>query len=207
MGPFFTWLVGLIIIGFFLFITVVYSFSFARLLFVSGLDRRLPPVVSRVNRNQVPQVAIIVQAVLAGIITLITFMVVPYIVQGDAASLSSRVYLVFQAAITVVWCVSMVFLFVDILYIIRKFPDVFAARRIAHPALFWVCSIVGAISSFFGMWTVFANPFSPQLFGKADWWHTVLAIAAISLAIVPVLCVVGARTARAAPAPPLPSTP
>jgi hypothetical protein len=134
-------------------------------------------------------------------------MVVPYVVSGDAASLSSRVYLVFQGAITVVWCVSMVFLFVDILYIIRKFPGVFAARRIAHPAIFWVCSIIGAISSFFGMWTVFANPFSTQLFGKADWWHTVLAISVVSLAIVPVLYVVGARTARAAPAPPMPAAP
>jgi amino acid transporter len=205
MGPFFKWLVGLIFIGFFLFITVVYSYSFARLLFVSGLDRRLPAVVSKVNRYRVPHIAIIVQAALATIITLITFMIVPYVVRGNAADLSSRVYFVFQGAITVVWCASMVFLFVDILYIIRKFPAVFAARRIAHPALFWVCSIIGAISSFFGMWTVFANPFSPQLFSKADWWHTVLAIAAISLAIVPVLYLVGARTARAAPAPPTPA--
>ena len=207
MGPFFKWVVGLIFIGFFVFITVVYSYSFARLLFVSGLDRRLPAVVSRVNRYQVPHVAIIVQAVLAAIITVITFMVVPYIVRGDVASLSSRVYLVFQAAITVVWCVSMVFLFVDILYIIRKFPAVFAARRIAHPGVFWVCSIIGAVSSFFGMWTVFANPFSPQLFSKDDWWHTVLIISVVSLAVVPVLYVVGARTARAAPAPPAPATP
>lgn len=204
MGPVFKWLVGLIFIGFFLFITVVYSFSFARLLFVSGLDRRLPAAVSRVNRNRVPHVAITVQAVLAGIITVIVFMVVPAIVRGDAADLSNRVYLVFQGGITVIWCVSMVFLFVDILYLIRKFPAIFAARRIAHPALFWVCSVIGAISSFFGMWTVFTNPFSTQLFGKTDWWHAVLAIALASLAMVPVLYVVGARTARATPAPPAP---
>lgn len=201
MGPFFKWLVGLIFIGFFVFITVVYSFSFARLLFVSGLDRRLPPVVSRVNRYQVPHIAILVQAVLAGIITLITFMLVPALVKGDAASLSSRVYLVFQGAITVVWCVSMVFLFVDILYIIRKFPIAFSQRRIAHPALFWICSVIGAISSFFGMWTVFTNPFSTQLFGKADWWHAVLGISLGSLAIVPVAYLLGTRTARETPTP------
>ncbi|HCG00407.1 MAG TPA: gamma-aminobutyrate permease-like transporter, partial [Chloroflexi bacterium] len=53
MGTFFEWVVGLIIIGFFVFITVVYNYSFARLLFVSGLDKRLPPVVSRVNKAQV----------------------------------------------------------------------------------------------------------------------------------------------------------
>ena len=202
MGGFMKWLVGLIFIGFFVFITVVYSFSFARLLFVSGLDRRLPPGVSRVNRYRVPHVAIIVQAILGGIITVATFMIFPAIVQGSAADLSSRVYLVFQAAITVIWCVSMVFLFVDILYIIRKFSGVFSQRKIAHPAVFWVCSIIGAISSFFGIWTVFTNPFSTQLFGKADWWHAVLAVAAVSLAIVPVLYVIGARTAKDVPLPP-----
>ena len=202
MGPIMKWLVGLIFVGFFVFITVVYSFSFARLLFVSGLDRRLPPGVSRVNRYRVPHVAIIVQAILGGIITVATFMIFPAIVQGSAADLSSRVYLVFQAAITVIWCISMVFLFVDILYIIRKFSGVFSQRKIAHPAVFWVCSIIGAISSFFGIWTVFTNPFSTQLFGKADWWHAVLAVAAVSLAIVPLLYVIGARTAKDVPLPP-----
>jgi amino acid transporter len=202
MGPIFKWLVGLIFIGFFIFITVVYNYSFARLLFVSGLDRRMPPALSRVNRYRVPYVAIIVQSVLAAIITVITFMVFPYVSGGNAADLSSRVYLVFQAAITVIWCVSMVFLFVDIIYIIRKFSGVFAERRIAHPAVFWVCSVIGAISSLFGMWTVFTNPFSTQLFSKADWWHAVLAVAALSLAVVPILYVVGARSAREAPLPP-----
>jgi hypothetical protein len=147
-------------------------------------------------------VAIIVQALLAAIITVITFMIVPAIVGGSSADLSSRVYLVFQAAITVIWCVSMVFLFVDIIYIIRKFSDVFQERRIAHPAVFWACSVIGAISSLFGMWTVFTNPFSTQLFGKADWWHAVLAVAALSLAVVPILYVIGTRSAREAPLPP-----
>jgi glutamate:GABA antiporter len=199
MGPVAEWFVGLVFMGFFVFITVVYSFSFARLLFVSGLDRRLPAVLSRVNKQRVPHVAITVQAVLAGIITVVTFAVYPSLVKGSAADLSSRVYLVFQAAITVIWCVSMVFLFVDVLVIIRRFPDAFAARRIAHPALFWICSIVGAVASFFGMWTVFTNPFSTQLFGKSDWWHAVLAVSLASLAIVPLLYLLGTRTSRPAP--------
>jgi amino acid transporter len=202
MGAALKWLVGLIFIGFFVFITVVYNYSFARLLFVSGLDRRMPPIVSRVNRNRVPFVAIIIQSVLAAVITVITFMIFPAVAGGNAADLSSRVYLVFQAAITVIWCVSMVFLFVDILYIIRKFSDVFEERKIAHPSVFWVCSIIGAISSLFGMWTVFTNPFSSQLFSKTDWWHAVLSVAVLSLAVVPILYLVGTRTARRAPLPP-----
>jgi amino acid transporter len=201
MGPIVSGLVGVIFIGFFVFITVVYSFSFARLLFVSGLDRRLPPSVSKVNRNKIPYVAIIVQAVLAGIVTIISFMVYPYVVPGNAADLSSRIYLVFQAAITVIWCVSMVFLFIDILYIMRKFSNEFTKRKIAHPAVFVVCSVIGAIASFFGMWTVFTNPFSTQLFSKADWWHAVAAVTILSLAVVPVIYVIGTRTAASSPLP------
>jgi amino acid transporter len=203
MGPIISGLVGVIFISFFVFITVVYSFSFARLLFVSGLDRRLPPTLSSVNKAKIPHVAIIVQAVLASIVTVITFMVVPYVVLrgGNAADLSSRVYLVFQAAITVIWCVSMVFLFVDILYIMSKFRSEFRERRIAHPAVFWVCSLIGAVSSLFGMWTIFTNPFSPQLFSKADWWHAVLAITVLSLAVVPLIYLIGTSSARSAPLP------
>ena len=202
MGPIVSGLVGLIFIGFFLFITVVYSFSFARLLFVSGLDRRLPPTLSRVNRWRIPYLAIVVQSLLAAVVAVLTFFVYPAVVPGDAGALSSRVYLVFQAAITVIWCVSMLFLFVDILYIIRKFSTEFTARRIAHPAVFWVCSVIGAISSFFGMWTVFANPFAPQLFSKDDWWHAVLGITLVSLAVIPIAYVIGRRVSAEAELPP-----
>jgi amino acid transporter len=201
MGPILSGLVGIILIGFFVFNTIVYSYSFARLLFVSGLDRRLPPALSRVNRAKIPYVAIIVQAVLAGALTVIVFMIYPLIVSGNAADLSSRVYLVFTGATTVIWCASMVFLFIDILFIIYKFRTQFAASRIAHPAVFWVCSIVGAVANFFGMWTVFVNPFSTQLFGKSDWLKAVVAITAISLAAIPVLYILGARSARSAELP------
>ena len=201
MGSVAEWFVGLVFIGFFVFITVVYSYSFARLLFVSGLDRRLPPALSRVNRSRIPHVAIATQSVLAAIVTIVTFFVYPAIVSGNAADLSSRVYLVFQAAITVIWCLSMVFLFVDVLYVIRKFAVEFAERRIAHPAVFWVCSIIGAVSSFFGVWTVFTNPFS-AIIGKNDWVIAVGAVTVLSLAVIPIVYVVGRQVAHDAPLPP-----
>src|SRR5207253_4020849 len=57
-GPVLGWLVNVIFIGFFLFNTAVYNYSFGRLLFVSGLDRRMPAVMSKVNANRVPWVAV-----------------------------------------------------------------------------------------------------------------------------------------------------
>src|ERR1700736_962491 len=100
--------VTLILIAFFLFNTTVYNYSFARLLFVSGLDRRLPQAMGRVNRNKVPHIAVLTQAVITSIITVLTF-----IVFSGNPNLSTQVYLVLQAAVTVIWCLSMVMLFVD----------------------------------------------------------------------------------------------
>ena len=55
-----------------------------------------------------------------------------------------------QAAVTVIWCISIVILFVDILIILRRFQAQFQARRIAHPAVFWACSIIGGLASLVG---------------------------------------------------------
>ena len=68
---------ALILALFFIFITVVYNYSFARLIFVSGLDERLPAVMSHVNRNKVPDVAVWVQTIIAALFTLVAFIIVP----------------------------------------------------------------------------------------------------------------------------------
>src|SRR5579883_2105497 len=102
-------IVNLIFVGFFLFNTAVYNYSFGRLLFVSGLDRRLPAAMSKVNRNRVPWVAVLVQSVIAAIVAAISYFL-PYLFASgaDTATLSTRVYDVLQAAVTVIWCISMV---------------------------------------------------------------------------------------------------
>ena len=45
-------LVAILLAAFFLFITVVYNFSFARLVFVSGLDQKLPAAMAKVEQAQ-----------------------------------------------------------------------------------------------------------------------------------------------------------
>ena len=201
LGPFFEWVVGLIVIGFFIFITVVYNYSFARLLFVSGLDKRLPPAISKVNRARVPYVAVIVQSVLAGLFTIGTYMVYPYVASGKAADLASKAYWSFQAAVTVIWLLSMAFLFIDVLVIISKYKDAFEERKLAHPVVFWICSIVGMLASIWGAVVTFTNPWVP-LFSRDDWFKVVLALSVISLAFAPIIYVIGSAVARKEPLPP-----
>jgi amino acid transporter len=201
MGLFFEWVVGLIIIGFFLFIMVVYNYSFARLLFVSGLDRRLPPAISKLNAARVPYVAVIIQSVIAGIFVLGTYMVYPYVATGKAAELAAKAYFVFQAAVTVIWLLSMAFLFIDVLVIISRYRGAFEERKLAHPVVFWVASIVGMIACVWGAVVTFTNPWTP-LVGRTDWWHVVLFLSVVSVAVAPVIWYLGRAAARDDALPP-----
>ncbi len=49
LGLFLATIANLFLIGFFVFVCAVYNYSYARLLFVSGLDRRLPIAISKIN--------------------------------------------------------------------------------------------------------------------------------------------------------------
>lgn len=203
-------LVALILAAFFLFITVVYNYSFARLVFVSGIDRALPAAMGRVNRHQVPANAVRAQTVVAGVVTLLAFVALPGLGVGGGKSVDvqTRVYDVLQAAVTVIWCLSMVVLFVDVLIIVRRFAAQFHATRLAHPAVFWVSSVIGglaaligAISTLSGSWTplISNNAGTIDIFGAkvsyGTWFWAVGGIAMLSLAVGALLYLTGYRRA------------
>jgi glutamate:GABA antiporter len=191
---------------FFLFITVVYNYSFARLIFVSGLDQRLPAVMSHVNKAKVPDVAVWVQTVIASVFTLIAFVLVPSLV-GKPVNAETEIYDVLQAAVTVIWCISIAVLFIDVLIILRRYRAQFQQRRLAHPAVFWACSIIGGLASVVGIvatlsgsWTSLISNDAGHLkilgavieYGTWFWW--VGGITLVSLAIASLLYVVGGRS-------------
>jgi amino acid transporter len=196
---------AIILALFFLFITVVYNYSFARLIFVSGLDQRLPKAMSHVNKARVPDTAVWVQTVIAALFTLLAFVVIPSITSGSSVNAETKIYDVLQAAVTVIWCISIVILFVDILIILRRFQAQFQARRIAHPAVFWVCSIIGGLASLVGVIATLSGSWAPQLisnsagsitvlgatisYGTWFWWIGGITVA--SLAVATLLYLVG----------------
>jgi glutamate:GABA antiporter len=212
LGAFWGDLVALILAAFFLFITVVYNYSFARLIFVSGLDRRLPRAMSHVNSGKVPDVAVWVQTVIAALFTLLAFVVLPTASSGDAAvDVQTRIYDVLQAAVTVIWCVSMVVLFVDVLIIVRRYAAAFEVRRLAPSGVFWVCSVVGAVAALVGIVATLSGSWTPLISNDAgtlsllgakiaygSWFYWVAGIAVASMVIGALLYLLGRRTAAAA---------
>ncbi len=185
---------------FFLFITVVYNYSFARLIFVSGLDRRLPPVMSHVNSARVPDVAVWVQTIIAAAFTLIAFVLVPALSSESSANSETRVYDILQAAVTVIWCISIAVLFADILIILRRYRTQFQARRLAHPVVFWACSIIGGLGSIIGIIATLSGSWNPVLisnnagsinvfgaviaYGTWFWWVGGITLASLAVAVV-----------------------
>ena len=75
LGRWFGAAAGLVMAWVVLTVAVVYNFSFGRLLFVSGMEKRLPHQIGKVNRNKVPANAITLQSVISTILAILVFFV------------------------------------------------------------------------------------------------------------------------------------
>ncbi len=170
-------IVALVVMWFFISNTVVYNYSFSRLLFVSGLERRMPSALGKVNKRHVPVAAIILQTVLASIFTIVTFG--PW---SSSSSFPSQVYLVFQACVTVIWCLSMVLLFADIFLVHRSYPEKFEEVRVSHTGLLYLAGAVGIVGSAVGAIVTFKTPWNPDLFSNGSWRMWLGIMTAISAA-------------------------
>jgi amino acid transporter len=172
--------VALVMIWFFVANTIVYNYSFSRLLFVSGLEQRMPPKLGTVNeKTKVPVYAIVTQTVLSSLFVVAIFN--PWVSGNN----SQRAYWLFQAAVTVIWCVSMVLLFADVFLVKRAFPQKFDEVRAAHPYLLYVSGVVGILASAFGAYVTFRSPWT-SLFTVSHWriWLAVLCGISVVAAIV-----------------------
>ncbi len=196
-GPVLGVIVNLIFIGFFIFNTAVYNYSFGRLLFVSGLDRRMPTVMSKVNANKVPWVAVLVQSLISILFTIIAFIIVPYTVSTSLgpSGISTVIYDILQAAVTVIWCVSMVMLFVDVIIIRSKYRESFRRVQLAPVWVFYLCSALGLIASAVGVYVTFTGPWT-TLIAYNVWVLWIGGIAILSLLVGVVLFVIGQTTIR-----------
>src|SRR5258708_5163635 len=149
---------NLCLIGFFVFVCAVYNYSYACLLFVSGLDRRLPIAISKINGNKVPWIAVLAQSALAALLAAFIFILAPSVIPTkDVSSIMSDILL---AAATIFWSMSMIFLFIDVIAIRRKFRDVFARVRLAPDWVFTLCSIVGIVANGVGIVVIFTAPWT-----------------------------------------------
>jgi glutamate:GABA antiporter len=196
-------IVGLVVLWFFISNTVVYNYSFSRLLFVSGLERRMPQQLAKLEpKTHVPRNAVILQTVLASIFTIVTFG--PW---SSGSAFPTQVYLVFQAAVTVIWCISMVLLFADVFLVRRSFPEKFEQVRVSHTGALFLSGVVGIVASAVGAIVTFKTPWNPDLFSNGSWRLWLGLMTAISAAAAIVIYAVSEWVHRREKAPGEAATP
>jgi amino acid transporter len=170
-------IIALIALWFFVSNTVVYNYSFSRLLFVSGLERRMPAAFGRVEpQTKVPRNAIIVQTVLATGVTVVAFG--PWFGSDN----TNKIFWMLQAAVTVIWCISMVLLFADIYLVKRAFPQKFEEVRVAPDWALFGSGLIGIGASILGIIVTFKTPWVTQWTTHS--WRVWLAIIVIVSALV-----------------------
>lgn len=173
LGKVFGNITTICVMAFFVMATVVYNSSYARLLFVGGIDGRLPVHVGRLNRARVPANAIFFQTIVAIIFAAIAFMGAPYLVTlGKPEDLSAEVYNVVLAASTLVWCISTAFLLINLALIYIRERAQLLARLIFPLPVLWLCIVVGTISCLLAIVDTIFYSWIPQI--HDDQWRLLI---------------------------------
>jgi glutamate:GABA antiporter len=187
-------IVALILAWVFLTACVAYNYAFARLLFVSGLERRLPHQVGKVNRNKVPANAVILQTIIASIITLVVFF-------GIAGDDYNKPFYGLYAGLTIVWCISTGLLFLDIFFAKRANPQLFEQARRIPVGWLYVCGIVGTLANLFAILFIFVGSWYPstepgQGFETLTEWNTWMLVISVGSVVAGILIYAISQAAR-----------
>jgi len=177
-------LVGIVFIGFFLLTAVVFNITFARILFVAALDHRLPTSLSRVNSYGAPARATSVQTLIVIAIAVGIYFLGPLLYPG--INFSTKVFYVIEAATTVIWCISMIILFLALPVLLHRFRELLAKKRdqlIAPPWVLYLCSAMGGVASLVGIWATLSSSWDNTLIPDDQWGIIISTVVFVSLVI------------------------
>ncbi len=162
------------ILLFFVLVAVCENVISARLLLVAGLEGRLPRWVAHLNRMRVPSHALLLQTGIALLYTALLFFVVPlFTALGNPVNLTVEAYTVTAASLLLVWAVSFLFPFVDVMVLSWRFPALFERQHLAPVPVLWGGSIVGMLVCFATIVVTLLSSWLPTLISTNDWWMVV----------------------------------
>ena len=192
MGPVAGNITAILIMCNFVVTPAIYSYAYARLLLVGGIDQRLPMGVARLNRNRVPANAIIFQTIIAMLFAAVLFIVIPaFGGASNAVNLNQEVYNVVISASTLVWAISTAFLFINLVKFYFADKMGFRKQLIFPMPVLWLSIIFGTTTCVVSIVGALAFSLIPTLIGNNVWWLIVGGITAICI----VLALVGGMLA------------
>jgi glutamate:GABA antiporter len=163
---------------YFFMIPVALHLCFSRLLLVASLDRHISIWFAALNRQRVPLHAIVSQiGITIGAALLIYFLVPSLSFLGKPGDLSNIAYNVIGASLLLVWAVSFLFPFLDVVVLYFKDRPLFQEAHILPlPLLFPVlvgCCITGVGLCLLTIGFTLSNSFIPTLIPNANWWYII----------------------------------
>ncbi|SRR5581483_4741073 len=185
-------LVALVLMWVFLTATVVYNYAFARLLFVSGLEKRLPHQIGMVNKNRVPANAVILQSVLATVFAVIVFFIL-----GAGTSDPYKYFYALYAGLTIIWCISTALLFLDVFFAKRANPAKFEEARRAPMWVLYASGAAGSIVNIIAVLLIFTGSWYPPGWPSLAQWNTwMIGITLVSVLAGVAIYAISQRTRR-----------
>jgi amino acid transporter len=173
-------------------VAVVYNYAFGRLLFVSGLEKRLPHQFGKVNKNKVPANAVTLQTAIASLIAIVVFFVL-----GAGGGDPYKVFYALYAGLTIVWCISTALLFLDIFFARRADPAKFEQERRISLGWLFVCGAVGFVVNVLAVFFIFIGSWYPTGFPRLTEWNAwMVGISAGSVITGIVIYLISQRTRR-----------
>ena len=184
--------VSLVLAWVILTVAVVYNYSFGRLLFVSGMEKRLPHQFGKVNANKVPANAITLQTAISTILAVFVFFIV-----GRGGSDPCKSFYVLYAGVTIVWCISTALLFLDIFFAKRAEPERFEQERRISVGWLYLCGVVGFVVNVLAVMFIFVGSWYPTGFPVLRVWNEwMLAFTAVSVISGITIYLISQRTRR-----------
>jgi len=183
LGTFLATSTNVILVIYFVGVTVAFNMMFARLLMLAGVDRRLPIVMRRLTRNSVPFNAMLVQTFINIALVLVIFFVAPSFAPSNQA-LSLIVFLVTINGGAVIWNIAMIGLFLCGIILCTRYRARLTGNWIVPPVVLYTGAGLGIASSIVAIYsTFFAGSPIPQLLSNADWVYYMLLVVLSSLAV------------------------
>lgn len=167
---------------FFVVVAAFENYAYARLLMVAAIDRRLPLVMGKLNRNRVPANAVWYQTGFSLIYTAAVFFVTPLIATpGNADILPFEAYSVTAASLLLVWAFSFLFPFADLLVLyVRDRRTLHAGRLFPLPFLLVLC-VVGPLVCVLTIVITLIYSWVPALIDNGHWGYIVGGILVLCL--------------------------
>ncbi len=161
-----------------------YTYASARLVMVAGIDKFIPVRFARLNKYRAPSVATIFHALAVALVVIVVYVVGPALVTlgGSAATTTAEFFTVVAAACTLIWTIATVFFFVDLVFLYRRDPHTFRARRQFPLWVIWLSVLVGGAACLATVIGILVYPWIP-LIGSGQWWLLVGGLTLILLVI------------------------